>query len=150
MVTDTLQSELEDFEADIFMLHNADLYMPYWRRTLAEILLSRKPIVLTTYCEFEGHKMNRMFKWHETEFSSKTLQRCDQYVENVFGSDLAQTHIREEIRNVPRAKIIWDFQQNPFAHAPPRNCYGGTEHGVRNSYWMSFKGEGLAQDKDEL
>ena len=40
-------------QPDMIMLHNADVYMPYWRRTLAELLQIRKPIVLTVYCEYE-------------------------------------------------------------------------------------------------
>eukprot|EP01051_Picozoa_sp_SAG22_P000730 SAG22_NODE_22_length_31438_cov_47.016529_14_plen_176_part_00 len=38
---------------DVVLLHNADVYMPYWRRTLAELLQLRVPIVLTMYCEYE-------------------------------------------------------------------------------------------------
>ena len=38
---------------DMIMLHNADIYMPYWRRTLAELLRVAVPVVLTVYCEFE-------------------------------------------------------------------------------------------------
>ena len=67
---------------DLIMLHNADLYMCTWRRTLAEMLQQRRPVVVsiagtrataptitsttaevqrpptpdqvTMYCEFEG------------------------------------------------------------------------------------------------
>ena len=38
---------------DMIMLHNADIYMPYWRRTLAELLRLAVPVVLTVYCEYE-------------------------------------------------------------------------------------------------
>ena len=41
-------------EPDAFLLLNADAYMPYWRRTLAGLLQSGKPIVLTLYCQYEG------------------------------------------------------------------------------------------------
>jgi hypothetical protein len=36
---------------DVFVLLNCDLYHIQWRRSLAELLLTRKPVALTTYCE---------------------------------------------------------------------------------------------------
>jgi hypothetical protein len=53
------------------MLHNADLYMCPWRRTLAELLQSGTPVVVTMYCEFEGAAMERLFKWPEIEFAER-------------------------------------------------------------------------------
>lgn len=38
-------------DPDVIVLLNADLYHIQWRRSLAELLLSRKPLVVTTYCE---------------------------------------------------------------------------------------------------
>lgn len=41
----------EEADPDLIVLLNADLYHIQWRRSLAELLISRKPAVLTTYCE---------------------------------------------------------------------------------------------------
>jgi hypothetical protein len=55
-------------QPDMIMLHNADVYMPYWRRTLAELLQIRKPIVLTVYCEYEVcQSRSRLFVYHIVE-----------------------------------------------------------------------------------
>ena len=39
------------------------------------------------------------------------------------------------------------FERNPHAHAPPRECYSGTQHGTRNAYWMAFTGQDLEEEK---
>ena len=47
---------------------------------------------------------------------------------------------------VPPATALWDFEPNPHAHEPPRECYSSTTHGVRNAYWMAFTGQGGAPE----
>ena len=39
-------------EPDVFVLHNCDSYTcSSWRRTLADLIRTGKPVVLTVYCE---------------------------------------------------------------------------------------------------
>lgn len=83
-----IQGQLARHEVkpDVFILHNADLYMCTWRRTLAELLQNGAPVILTMYCEFEGASMQRLFKWPEREFSAEALNSCDSMVQRAFGS----------------------------------------------------------------
>lgn len=71
---------------DLSILFNADLYMPYWRRTLAELLQRRQPVVLTVYCEYEIHKVDHLFKWSEKAFSTRGFAECDESLQGSFGS----------------------------------------------------------------
>ena len=41
---------------------------------------------------------------------------------------------------IPETAVLWDFEPNPHADEPPRECYSSTAHGVRNAYWMAFTG----------
>ena len=62
---------------DAFVLFNADLYMPIWRRTLAELVRSALPVVLTVYCTYEAHKVERILKWPEVEYTAAALAAGD-------------------------------------------------------------------------
>lgn len=129
--------------ADVAVILNGDAYMPYWRRTLAELLQSGKPVVLTMYCMFEGAQMDRMFLWHDEEFSAEALAACDAAVGQAFGDAARARHTDEgNGAAVPEARMLWEFSANPNADAEPRDCYSGTAHGVRNAWWMAFEGTG--------
>ena len=124
-------------DPDVIILHNADLYMSYWRRTLAELLHSGKSVVLTLYCEDEGAKMERLLKWPEVEFSATALAQCDSQNKQLWPDQLEPVG---DVGNVPEPRILWGFQPNPHSHKPASDCYSGKEHGVRNAYWMAFTG----------
>ena len=111
---------------------------------MADLLQSRTPVVVTFYCAYEGHKFDRVLKWPEVEFSPKGFRATpeEQALLNVGEGD------------VPEASFAWKFQPNPHAHAEPVNCYAdavmkGEQHGVRNSFWLSFRGRD-ATDKGAL
>jgi len=139
----------EHANPSMVMLFNADVYMPYWRRTLAELLQLGKPVIVTMYCEFEGHKLQRLFKWPEIEFGRDALEQADQMVTKIYDKH-ASIHRTAGSGAVPQAITLWDFQPNPHAHEPPKNCYIGDQHGVRNSYWVGFKGDKPKMAKDGL
>ena len=131
---------------DAVVLLNADLYMPYWRRTLAELLQLRRPVVMTMYCMFEGAEMERLFRWQEDEFTEEAFASCDAMVHQSFDGH-AEGHtgaggkgVAAGVGKVPPALMLWEFEENPHAHEAPRDCYSGQTHGVRNSYWMAFTG----------
>ena len=139
---------------DVIVLLNADAYMPYWRRTLAGLLLMGKPVVVTMYCEYEGHKLSRNLDWHKLEFNAPALAECDQMVRSQWGSTVADAHRRavdtatiNPQDSIPEPHMLWKLEENPHASEPPRNCYDAaisgadpTEHGVRNAYWLAFTG----------
>ena len=109
--------------------------------TLAELLQERVPVVVTMYCEDEGHSMERLLKWQDVEFSAASLRMCDEITARIYPS-LGYKH-REAvpaIGKVPEPQTLWSFEANPHAHAPPTECYSNTAHGVRNAYWMAFSG----------
>jgi hypothetical protein len=74
--------------------------MPGWRRTLAEVLQLRKPVVVSMYCEHEGHKMTRQLNWVEQEFSEAAFQQCDRIVRHWFAAH-AEQHIAEAGQGTP-------------------------------------------------
>jgi hypothetical protein len=108
LLVDQLGAADPSIEPDVVMLHNADVYMPYWRRTLAELLQMQSkpqctctcitfthesdgergcphancrravtgPVVLTVYCEYEVHKVDRMLNWAELEFTESDFAEC--------------------------------------------------------------------------
>ena len=130
---------------DLIVGHNLDIYMIYWRRTLAELLQMCKPVVVTMYCSYEGHKLVRLLKWKEQEFSAASFAECDRRLKMN-----QNAHVSEDVGTVgviPDILTLWKFQENPHAHAKPKNCYAkdimeGTDHGVRNSFWFAFQGKG--------
>ena len=56
-----------------------------------------------------------------------------------FGEASAQGHLTTamsiEVKDIPEARLLWEFSPNPFAHANPKECYTLSEHGTRNAYW---------------
>jgi len=143
---------------DLLLLLNADLYTCVWRRSLVEFLKSGIPVVVTFYCEFEGAAITRLFNWPELEFTPQSLERCDETVKRAFGEASAQGHLTTamsiEVKDIPEARLLWEFSPNPFAHANPKECYTLSEHGTRNAYWMAFTGApdgaNFGDMKDEL
>jgi hypothetical protein len=111
---------------------------------LAELLQLGKPVVVTMYCAFEGASLTRLFKWPEIEFGPGTLAQSDAMVRYAHGDDLADGHDALGHGQVPQPRILVPFGPNPFAHAPPVDCYSGTTHGVRNAYWIAFTGAAAA------
>jgi hypothetical protein len=104
-------------------------------------------VVLTVYCEYEVHKVDRMLKWAELEFTPGAFAECDSILRKSFGSH-ADQHVSAAAAGAaaaPEPRTLWEFEPNPHAHLPPRNCYAdgimkGEEHGVRNAYWTAFTG----------
>jgi len=134
---------------DVVVLHNADLYMLYWRRTLASLLRRGVPVVVTMYCEYEGHKLNRIFKWAALELGPDMLARCDRANRELWGDEADGYSDGND--TIPLVRALWNLEANPHAHLPPRWCDKNT-HGVRNAYWMAFIGT-LAEvesNKEEL
>ena len=126
---------------DLIVGFNLDAYMPYWRRTVADLLQARAPVVVTFYCAYEGYKFDRVLKWPEIEFSEKGFR----------AAPAAQAERQIGEGDVPEATFLWKFQPNPHAHAEPVNCYTdavmkGEQHGVRNSFWVSFQGQAAPDD----
>ena len=110
IVAQELATETHLHNPSLVIGFNVDIYMPYWKDTMVDIVHSGVPVVVTLYCQYEGAKLARLLKW---EYDDATL--------------------------------VWDLEANPFAHKKPVNCYKtsvmkGLEHGVRNSFWMSFQG----------
>jgi hypothetical protein len=140
---------------DVIVLLNADLYMCEWRRTLAQLLQLRKPVVLTVYCAYEGAAMDRLLKWPEVEFAPAQVAQCDRATQQIYGSLLGEAHSAPHVGVVPQVRTLWDLAPNPHAHAPPKEsgCRADSEsHGVRNAYWMAFMGSGspATEGKGEL
>lgn len=135
---------------DMAIAFNADVYMHYWRRTLAELLQARIPVVITCYCEYEGGEITRLLDAPAAAFSSSALAEGDAYIRKRYRGD-ADEHLTSALHAVPLAKTLWAFQPSPHAHLPPRSCLqdetGEYAHGVRNSFWMAFRG---ANEKEEL
>ena len=131
-------------EPDVVVLLNADVYTCPWRRTLVDLLQSGIPFVVTMYCEFEGHQLSRMLRWSDIEFGEGKMRQCDEVVKHIYGTDLTDAHAPSVpsvgVGAVPEARYLWEFEANPHAHLPPKDCYGGTQHGVRNSYWLALTG----------
>ena len=131
-------------EPDVVVLLNADVYTCPWRRTLVDLLQSGIPFVVTMYCEFEGHQLDRMLRWSDIEFGEGRMRQWDEVVKHIYGTDLTDAHAPSVpsvgVGAVPEARYLWEFEANPHAHSPPKDCYGGTQHGVRNSYWLALTG----------
>eukprot|EP01052_Picozoa_sp_SAG31_P031461 SAG31_NODE_3336_length_4391_cov_1.826887_2_plen_278_part_00 len=147
-VSAALQDRADLSRPDMILLHNADLYMPYWRRTLAEFLQLQVPVIVTMYCEYEGHKLERLLNWVEVELSAEGFASCDRLIRANFDEQLAHEHQAAGRGTIPDPRILWPFTANPHAHEAPRNCYSekimrGLEHGVRNAYWIAFIGGSL-------
>ena len=93
--------------------------------------------------------MEHLFRWPELELVSGALERCDAKVRQLYGSH-AEQHTSAGSGVVPPVRELWPFAPNPHAHLPPRECYSNTQHGVRNSYWMAFRGAVAEGGKEEL
>lgn len=105
------------------------------------------------------HKVDRMLKWAELEFEAGALAECDAMLRQSFGRFYEQHTATDagavSAAAVPEPQTLWDFENNPHAHAPPVNCYKddvmtGKAHGVRNSFWTSFTGAPPAGHDREL
>ena len=74
------------------------------------------PVVLTTYCEYEGHQLDRLLKWPEFEFSPEAFAECDNVVRRSF-ADHAEGYTEVgSVGTVPESKSIWCVQ-TPAQHA---------------------------------
>ena len=126
---------------DLAVALNADIYMHYWRRTLAELLLLARPVVVTFYCKYEGRELSAVLEHPATGFSASALEKCDAYVRKRYRGD-ADAHLTTLPSRIPRAAELWAFERNPSAHAAPVSCtVKPFRHGVRNSFWMGFAGQ---------
>lgn len=149
-------------EPDAVFLLNSDLYMPYWARTLADLLRQGIPVVVTMYCQYEGAKLERLLKWADVELTPERLAEADATVQShPVHAQFAVGHASAGDGGVPEPDILWSFDANPHAHDKPKNCYNADQHGTRNGYWLSFRGqrrmippepprEGVAEQKAEL
>lgn len=136
---------------DLLVGLNVDIYMIYWRRTLGLMLQTGKPIVITVYCGYEGHKLVRLMKWKEQSFSPQALSQCDGFNKRTSSTGTGGAD-RDAVFDTPEIVTLWDFEPNPHAHAKPKNCYGkaimeGKDHGVRNSFWLGFQGKVVEEEK---
>ena len=85
-----------------------------------------------------------MLTWAELEFATSAFAECDAILAKSFTRHVKQ-HATAGVGPVPEPRTLWDFEPNPYAHEPPRNCYSedimkGDVHGVRNAYWRAFTG----------
>ena len=126
---------------DLAVALNADIYMHYWRRTLAELLLLEKPVVVTFYCEYEGRELGAVLDHPAVGFSAAALEKCDAYIRRRYRGD-ADAHLMAIPQRMPRIAQLWAFEPNPSAHAAPVSCTTKPfRHGIRNSFWMGFAGQ---------
>lgn len=85
-----------------------------------------------------------MLTWAELEFTPGAFAECDAILARSF-SRHTDRHVTAGAGLVPEPRTLWEFEPNPHAHEPPRNCYSddvmkGDAHGVRNAYWTAFVG----------
>ena len=88
--------------------------------------------------------MDRMLTWAELEFTADAFAEGDAILARSFSRHFDK-HSGAGAAAVPEPRTLWDFEPNPYAHEPPRNCYSddimkGEAHGVRNAYWRAFTG----------
>jgi len=120
---------------------NADVYMHYWRRTLASLLSTRTPVVVTMYCEYEGGELSKVLLDDPASyFSESALEEADAYVRNRYRGDADYSLLLTPVaRPLAPTRVLWAFERNPSAHLPPVDCLAKPyRHGVRNSFWMAF------------
>jgi hypothetical protein len=140
-VREALGGDHPAVEPHIVMLYNADVYMHYWRRTLAELIIIRTPVIITMYCEYEGAELMNLLEAPATAFSADALTNCDEYIRKRYRGDadefLGWTPVA---RPLPSVRMLWHFGRNP--HAPSSvDCLAKPyRHGTRNSYWVAFTG----------
>ena len=136
---------------DLVIAYNADIYMHYWRRTLAEMLRLHVPAVLSCYCAYEEQEIMQLLDRPAEAFSPSALEEGDAYIRKRYRGD-ADAHVSDPLGPVSTARALWAFAPNPHAHLPPRDCMpnaaGEYEYGVRNSYWMAFIGADGARRGD--
>ena len=129
-------------EPDAVILFNSDMYMPYWSRTLADLLRQAIPVVVTMYCQYEGAKLETLLKWADVELTPEKLARADVSVRShPVHARFAEGHASAGDGGVPEIETLWSFEANPHAHDKPKNCYHQGQHGTRNGYWLSFSGK---------
>ena len=142
VLREALGADHKAVEPDLAISYNADVYMDYWRRTLAELIQLNKPVVVTMYCEYEGNEVLRLFNEAEKSFSDEALEVCDSYIRKRYRGDADQfMDVTPVQRPLPSPRILWSFTANSHAHMPPQDCLAKPyRHGVRNSYWLAFVG----------
>ena len=129
-------------QPDFVILYNADIYMNYWRRTLAELVQLRKPVIITMYCEYEGAELSNLLDAPDAAFSGEALTSCDEYIRKRYRGDadnfLTVTPVSHPL---PSVRMMWHFGRNPHS-PPPVDCLAKPyRHGTRNSHWIAFTGE---------
>ena len=142
VVRDALGARHAAANPDVIVAFNADVYKEYWRRTLADLLLIRKPVIVTMYCEYEGAELSSVLG-DPSAFSVSAMDEGDAYIRKRYRGDaddfLALTPAAAPL---PTARMLWQFERNPNAHQPPVDCLAKPyRHGVRNSFWTAFVGE---------
>ena len=91
-----------------------------------------------------------MLNWAELAFTESAFAECDSMLAKSFSRHVG-SHATAGDGAVPEPRTLWDFEPNPHAHEPPRNCYSadimkGDAHGVRNAYWRAFTGAPVPPD----
>lgn len=84
------------------------------------------------------------------EFKPAVLAQSDGVVKHAHGVDQTEGSAPIAPGSVPETRMLWRFAPNPHAHEKPRECYSLTTHGVRNAYWMGFRGEDPQESKTDL
>ena len=159
-VTDALGATHPLALPDIVFVFNADIYMPVWRRSLLSMVSFSVPVVVTFYCEYEGKLLSDLLDAPQVQLSANAVASCDADIAKKYRQDAAR-FLQPAVGPAPtRVEWLWRFSPNPHAHTPPRSCVTVPyQHGVRNSFWVSFRGaefsgagaaEGASEDKDEL
>ena len=142
MVREVLGAQSAAASPDVVVSFNADVYMDYWRRTLGSLLLSRTPVVVSMYCEYEDSELSKVLA-EPTAFSSSALEAGDAYVRRRYRGDADDflLHTPMDATTTLSARSLWAFEPNPNAHLPPVDCLAKPyRHGVRNSFWTAFVG----------
>lgn len=126
---------------DIIFVFNADIYMPVWRRSLVAMVAANVPILVTFYCEYEGKLLSDLLDAPQVQLSADAVAACDADIAKKYRQDAA-LFLQPAIGPAPaRIEWLWRFSPNPHAHLPPRSCVTVPyQHGVRNSFWVAFRG----------
>eukprot|EP01079_Euglenida_sp_SAG-EU17-18_P001476 gene1476-2797_t len=82
VVREALGAGQRGAEPDLIITFNADLYMDYWRRTLADILLAGLPVVVTMYCEYEGGQLGPVLENTLESFTAANLKSTPHMLSN--------------------------------------------------------------------
>lgn len=126
---------------DLAIAFNADVYMDYWRRTLAGMLQMRTPVVVTVYCEYERDELSKVLT-DTSAFSVDAIEAGDAYIRKRYRGDADDfLDLTPLAAPLPAARTLWTFEPNPQAHRDPIDCLEKPyRHGVRNAFWVAFSG----------